>query len=81
MQRTKDIYYIDAIERTSAHKLNVNDLVYLFDNFPEMERIVSIRCTSAKERYIHFQENYDDSYPRIPLGITPETIGKIRAKK
>ena len=38
MQRKKDIYYIDAIENTDAYFINVNDLVYLFDNFPEMER-------------------------------------------
>ena len=36
MQREKDIYYIDAIENTEAFFINVNDLVYLFDNFPEM---------------------------------------------
>ena len=67
MQRKKDIYYIDAIENTDAYFINVNDLVYLFDNFPEMERyarlsmgsvfghfmerITSMRFTSAKERY------------------------------
>ena len=38
MQREKDIYYIDAIENSEAYFINVNDLVYLFDNFPEMER-------------------------------------------
>ena len=104
MQREKDIYYIDAIENTEAYYLNVNDLVYLFDNFPEMERyarlsmgtifghfmerITSMRFTSAKERYNHFKKTYANIYPRIPLGmvasylgITQETLSRIRAEK
>ncbi|MBL4670234.1 MAG: Crp/Fnr family transcriptional regulator [Flavobacteriales bacterium] len=104
MQRKKDIYYIDAIENTEAYFINVNDLVFLFNNFPEMERyarlsmgsafghlmerIVSIRFTSAKERYHHFQKTYSDIYHRIPLGmvasylgITQETLSRIRAEK
>lgn len=104
MQRKKDIYYIDAIENTEAYCLNVEDLVFLFDNFPEMERyarlsmgsvfghlmerIASMRFTSATERYHHFQKTYHDIYPRIPLGmvasylgITQETLSRIRAKK
>lgn len=104
MQREKDIYYIDAIENTEAYFINVNDLVYLFDNFPEMERyarlsmgtvfghfmerITSIRFTSAKERYNHFQKTYSHIYHRIPLGmvasylgITQETLSRIRSEK
>ncbi len=104
MQREKDIYYIDAIENTETFFINVNDLVYLFDNFPEMERyarlsmgtvfghfmerITSMRFTSAKERYNHFQKNYSNIYHRIPLGmvasylgITQETLSRIRAGK
>jgi len=104
MQRKKDIYYIDAIENTDAFYINVNDLVFLFDNFPEMERyarlsmgsvfghlmerITSMRFTSAKERYDHFQQTYSGIYHRIPLGmvasylgITQETLSRIRAEK
>ena len=104
MQRTTDIYYIDAIEDTTAFALNVNDLVFLFDHFPEMERyarlsmgsvfghlmerIASMRFTSASDRYLHFKEVYADIYPRIPLGmvasylgITQETLSRIRANK
>jgi len=104
MQRKKDIYYIDAVENTEAYFINVNDLVFLFDNFPEMERyarlsmgsvfghlmerINSMRFTSATERYHHFQNIYADIYHRIPLGmvasylgITQETLSRIRAKK
>ena len=104
MQREKDIYYIDAIENTETFFINVNDLVYLFNNFPEMERyarlsmgtvfghfmerITSMRFTSAKERYNHFQKTYSNIYYRIPLGmvasylgITQETLSRIRAEK
>lgn len=104
MQSEKDIYYMDAIENTEAYFINVNDLVYLFDNFPEMERyarlsmgtvfghfmerITSMRFTSAKERYNHFQKNYANIYHRIPLGmvasylgITQETLSRLRAEK
>jgi CRP-like cAMP-binding protein len=103
IQQKKDIYYIDAIENVEAYSLNVNDLVYLFNNFPEMERyarlsmgsvfghlmerITSLRFTSAKEKYIHFCEAYSDIYHRIPLGmvasylgITQETLSRIRAE-
>jgi CRP-like cAMP-binding protein len=104
MQQQLDIYYIDAIENTDAFCLHVNDLVYLFDNYPEMERyarlsmgtvfghfmerITSLRFTTAKEKYIHFCNTYHDIYHRIPLGmvssylgITQETLSRIRAEK
>jgi CRP-like cAMP-binding protein len=104
MQQQLDIYYIDAIENTNAFCLHVNDLVYLFDNYPEMERyarlsmgtvfghfmerITTLRFTTAKEKYIHFCNTYHDIYHRIPLGmvssylgITQETLSRIRAKK
>jgi CRP-like cAMP-binding protein len=104
MQRTKDIYYIDAIENTDVFCLHINDLGFLFDNFPEMERyarlsmgsifghlmerITSLRFTSAKEKYDHFCQVYHDIYHRLPLGmvasylgITQETLSRIRAEK
>lgn len=104
IQRKKDIYYIDAIEDTEAYCINVNDLVYLFDNFPEMERysrlsmgsffghmmerITSIRFTTAKEKYDHFCQAYNHIYHRIPLGmvasylgIASETLSRIRKQK
>ncbi|RXR19430.1 Crp/Fnr family transcriptional regulator [Flavobacterium amnicola] len=103
-QQQVDIYYLDAIETTEAFCLHVKDLIYLFDNFPEMERyarlsmgtvfghfmerITSMRFTSAKERYQHFCTTYHDIYHRIPLGmiasylgITQETLSRIRAEK
>jgi CRP-like cAMP-binding protein len=103
-QRQIDIYYIDAIENTEAFCLHVNDLVYLFDHFPGMERyarlsmgtvfghfmerITSLRFTTAKEKYEHFCKTYQSIYHRIPLGmvasylgITQETLSRIRAEK
>lgn len=102
--RQTDIYYIDAIEDTECFFLNVNDLVYLFDHFPEMERyarlsmgtvfghlmdrITSLRFTSAKEKHEHFLQTYHDIYHRIPLGmvasylgITQETLSRIRSER
>ena len=102
--RQKDIYYIDAIENTEAFCLHVNDLVFLFENFPEMERyarlsmgtvfghlmerITSLRFTTAKEKYDHFIQTYHDIHHRIPLGmiasylgIAQETLSRIRGEK
>ncbi len=104
MQQKLDIYSIDTLEETECYSLNVKDLVFLFDNFPEMERyarlsmgtvfghylerITSMRFTTAKEKYIHFCEIYHDIFHRIPLGmvssylgITQETLSRIRAEK
>jgi hypothetical protein len=104
MQRQLDIYYIDAIENTNVFCLHINDLVFLLGNFPEMERysrlsmgttfghlmerITSLRFTTAKEKYEHFCSTYPDIHARIPLGmtasylgITQETLSRIRAEK
>jgi len=104
MRNVKDIYYIDAIENTQAYSITAKELIYLFDNFPEMERyarlsmgsvlghymerVTSLRFTSAKEKYNHFRETYSDIYHRIPLsmvasyiGVTQETLSRIRAHK
>ena len=103
MQRQKDIYYIDAIEPVDAFCLQINDLGYLLDHFPEMERysrlsmghifghfmerITSMRFTTAREKYDHFCRTYKGIYHRIPLGmvasylgITQETLSRIRAE-
>lgn len=104
MQQKKDIYYIESIEPVRAVCIGVYDLVYLFDHFPEMERyarlsmgtvfdhfmerVTSLRFTTAKEKYRHFCETYGDVYHRIPLGmvasylgITQETLSRVRAGK
>ena len=53
-----------------------------------LERITSLRFTTAKEKYDHFCTTYHDIYTRIPLGmvatylgITQETLSRIRADK
>lgn len=102
MQRVPDLYSIDAIEPAEAYSLHVDDLVFLFENFPEMERysrlsmgslfghfmerISSLRFTSAKEKYEHFCQVYADIQHRIPLGmvasylgITQETLSRVRS--
>jgi CRP-like cAMP-binding protein len=91
MQRQLDIYSIDAIEDTSVFCLDVNDLVFLFENFPEMERyarlsmgtvvghlierITNLRFTNAKEKYDHFCKVYHDIHHRIPLGMIATYLG------
>lgn len=104
MQRRLDHYYIDAIEDTSVFVIEIENLGYLFDHFPEMERyarlsmgslfsqilerIESMRFTTAKEKYEHFCTLYKGIYHRIPLGmvasylgITQETLSRVRAGK
>ncbi len=101
MQQKPDFYWIDALEDTIVWKLNVKDLIYLFENFPEMERyarldmgstfgyvlerLASIRFSSARERYKHFLKTYPHIQHRIPLGmvasyigITQETLSRLR---
>jgi CRP-like cAMP-binding protein len=89
--RQPDIYYLDAIEHTEAFALHVNDLVWLFDHFPEMERysrlsmgtvfgyllerIASMRFASAREKYDHFLEVYHGIEHRIPLGMVASYLG------
>ncbi|MCA6079034.1 Crp/Fnr family transcriptional regulator [Fulvivirga sedimenti] len=91
IQRKKDIYYIDAIETTEAYFISANDLVFLFDHFPEMERysrlsmgtvfghimehMKSMRFTSAKEKYDHFCQTYSHIYHRIPLNMIASYLG------
>ena len=89
--RTLDIYNIDAIEDTEAFCLNVNDLVYLFDNFPEMERYARLSMGTVlgilwkelhpcdlplqKRDTIHFIATYHDIHHRIPLGMVASYLG------
>jgi CRP-like cAMP-binding protein len=99
-----DIYYVDALEDTTALCIQVEDMIYLFNHFPEldrygrlsmttlldhlMDRIASFRFTSAAEKYLHFKQTYPAIYHRIPLGmvasylgISPETLSRIRSRK
>lgn len=86
-----DIYYVDAIENTSALCINAADMIFLFNNFPElerygrlgmailldhlMERIASFRFTTAREKYLHFKNTYPNIYNRIPLGMVASYLG------
>ncbi len=91
MQQKLDDYYMDAIEDSIALALGVEDLVYLFDQFPEMERysrldmgtffghvmsrIASLRFTTAEERYQHFYATHGDMKNRIPLHMVASYMG------
>ncbi len=104
IERTKDIYYIDCLEDMQVFIIKVHDLVYLFDHFPVMERyarlsmgsvfghlmerITSLRFTTAREKYEHFLQVYHDIHHRLPLGmvasylgITQPTLSRLRAGK
>ncbi len=91
MMQTPDHYFIDVIEDTVAWTLHVNDLVYLFNQYPEMEkyarldmgstfvyimeRLASVRFASARERYEHFLATYPAIQHRIPLGMVASYVG------
>ena len=104
MFRELDRYYIDAIEDADVLTLHIDDLGFLFDHFPEMERyarlsmgtmvyqiverMTSMRFTTAQDKYRHFCRTYKDLLPRLPLGmvasylgITQETLSRVRAKR
>jgi CRP-like cAMP-binding protein len=86
-----DIYNVDALENATTFCIHASDMVFLFDNFPEMdrygrlsvitlldhliERIASFRFTTAKEKYIHFKNTYPAIYHRIPLGMVASYLG------
>lgn len=82
--------------------MQVNDFKYLFQNFPEMDRygrlsmgrmygymldrVASLRFTSAKEKYRLFIKAFPNVHHRIPLGMiasylgtTQETLSRIRS--
>ncbi len=91
MNQEIDEYYIDAIEDTQVWSLSVEDLLYLFNHFPEMERyarldmgsiflnvlerLANSRFTTAREKYDHFLKTYQGIHHRIPLGMAASYIG------
>lgn len=104
MFRELDNYYIDTLEDSEVFTLHIDDLRFLFDNFPEMEkysrlsmgtmfyqlieRVHSLQCSDSREKYEHFCRVYKNIHPRLPLGmiasylgITQETLSRIRARR
>jgi CRP-like cAMP-binding protein len=91
IERTQDIYSIDALEETHVLSIHIADLGYLFDHFPLMERyarlsmgsvfghlherITLLRFTTAKEKYDHFLASYQGIHHRIPLGMVASYLG------
>lgn len=86
-----DQYYLQAIEDSEVYALSNNDLMFLFENFHEMERfgrismsmyylrlsekLESYQFTSAKDKYGHFCKSYDSILHRLPLGMVASYIG------
>jgi len=91
MKQEPDQYFLQAIEQAELYALSYDDLMYLFENFHEMERfgritmsifyvqlsekLASHQFTSAKEKYEHFCETYKTILPRLPLGMIASYLG------
>ena len=86
-----DQNYLQAIENSEVYALSQDDLMFLFQNFPEMERfgritmsmnyirlsekLESYQFTLAKDKYVHFCKVYDSILHRLPLGMVASYIG------
>lgn len=86
-----DQYYLQAIEDAELFALSYNNLMYLFENFHEMERfgrismsihyvqlaekLESYHFSSAKDKYAHFCKIYGAVLNRLPLGMIASYIG------
>ena len=86
-----DQNYLQAIEDSEVYALSKGDLMFLFENFHEMERfgrismsinyirlsekLESYQFTSAKDKYVHFCKVYDSILHRLPLGMVASYIG------
>jgi len=91
MKNQPDQYYLQAIEDSEVYALSNNDLMYLFENFHEMERfgrismsyyyiqlaekLESYQFTTAKDKYVHFCKVYSSILHRLPLGMVASYIG------
>ncbi|MEM8908389.1 MAG: Crp/Fnr family transcriptional regulator [Bacteroidota bacterium] len=85
--------FIDALEDTEAivfekaeDEPNVDKLINRLKVL--QKRIIMLMSTSAIERYDYFMNTYPDIAQRIPqrmiasyLGITPEALSKLKAKR
>ena len=86
-----DTYAIAAIEPTEAYSLGLEDLLYLFDWFHEMERfgriimsaqfleqserLNSLCFTLPAEKYQHFCAHYRPILARLRLGMVASYLG------
>ena len=91
MKNEPDQYYLQAIENSEVYALSNNDLMFLFENFHEMERfgrisvsmnyiklsekLESYQFSSAKDKYVHFCKVYNSILNRLPLGMVASYIG------
>ncbi len=91
MKNEPDQYYLQAIEKSKAYALSIDDLMFLFENFHEMEKfgrismsiyyiqlsekLESYQFTTAKDKYAHFCKVYNSILHRLPLGMVASYIG------
>ena len=91
MKNEPDQYYLQAIENSEVYVLSNDDLIFLFENFHEMERfgrismsryyiqlsrkLESYQFTSAKDKFVHFCKVYYPILNRLPLGMVASYIG------
>lgn len=91
MFRELDNYYIDVLENSEVYTLHIQDLMFLFENFTEMERyarlsmgtmfyqmierVHSFQSSNAREKYEHFCRVYAPIHSRLPLGMIASYLG------
>ena len=91
MSNQPDQTYLQALEPSTVCALTNTDLLYLFEQFPEMERfgritisqqfvqqstrLTVLRFSSASDKYAHFCAAYRPILPRLPLGMVASFLG------
>ena len=91
IKKEPDQYYLQAIENSEVYALSNIDLMFLFQNFHEMERfgritmslnyirlaekLESYQFSLAKDKYVHFCKVYHSILNRLPLGMVASYLG------
>lgn len=91
VQDRPDQFYLQAVETSQLYSLTGQDLQWLFEQFPEMERfgrivitqqfiqqserLNSLQFASAAERYEHFCQAHQAILSRLPLGMVASYLG------
>ncbi len=91
MKGEPDQYYLQALEDSKIYALTNDDLMFLFENFHEMEKfgrismsiyyiqlaekLESYQFTTARDKYNHFCKVYSSILNRLPLGMIASYIG------